>query len=112
MKEDWLYMGYPHVGKHIMAIFNDGDINIPKDQIQPTHILSTFLLCWLDTDVVAGKRYLMNLNRFLAKIHNKLPYPIDDKRLAVGKIPLGKLTQKSDLSEIKKYRFIHSIKAY
>ena len=112
MKEDWLYMGYPHVGKHIMAIFNDGDVNIAKDQIQPTHILNTFLLCWLDTDLVAGKRYLINLNRFLSKIHNKLPYPIDDKRLAVGKIPLGKLTQKSDLSEIKKYRFIHSIKAY
>ena len=41
--EHWLYMGYPHVGKHIMAIFNDGDIDIPKEQIQPTHLLKTFL---------------------------------------------------------------------
>jgi|TARA_B100001093_G_C26844561_1_gene1022136 hypothetical protein len=112
MTEHWLYMGYPHVGKHIMAIFNDGDIDIPKEQIQPTHLLKTFLLCWLDKDLVAGRKYMLNLNRFLAKIHNKLPYPIDDKKLAVGKIPLGKLTHEPDLSEIKKNRFIHSIKAY
>jgi len=95
-----------------MAIFNDGDIDIPKEQIQPTHLLKTFLLCWLDKDLVAGRKYMLNLNRFLAKIHNKLPYPIDDKKLAVGKIPLGKLTHEPDLSEIKKNRFIHSIKAY
>ena len=112
MKKDWLYMGYPHVGKHIMAIFNDGDIDIPKDQIQPTHLIKSFLLCWLDKDLFAGKKYMLNLNRFLAKIHNKLPYSLGDKKLAIGKIPLGKLTHEPDLSEIKKYRFIHSIKAY
>lgn len=112
LKKNWLYMNYPHVGKHIMAIFNDGDLDIPEDQIQPTSILKNDLAGWLDEDVTAGKRYLLNLNRFLAKIHNKLPYSIGDKRLAIGKIPLGKLTHEPDLSEIKKYRFIHSIKAY
>jgi hypothetical protein len=43
---------------------------------------------------------------------SKEPYTIGDKRLAIGKIPLGKLTKEPELSEIKKYRFIHSIKAY
>ena len=112
MRKNWLYMNYPHVGKHIMAIFNDGDIDIPQDQIQPTSILKNDLAGWLDDDVIAGKRYLLNLNRFLAKIHHKLPYTIGDKRLAVGKIPLGKLIHEPEVSEIKKYRFIHSIKAY
>ena len=112
MKKNWLYMNYPHVGKHIMAIFNDGDIDIPQDQIQPTSILKNDLAGWLDDDVIAGKRYLLNLNRFLAKIHHKIPYTIGDKKLAVGKIPLGKLIHEPEVSEIKKYRFIHSIKAY
>ena len=112
LKKNWLYMNYPHVGKHIMAIFNDGDIDIPEEQIQPTSILKNDLAGWLDDDVTAGKRYLLNLNRFLAKIHNKLPYTIGDKRLAIGKIPLGKLTHEPDLSQIKKYRFIYSIIAY
>ena len=112
LKKNWLYMNYPHVGKHIMAIFNDGDIDITEEQIQPTSILKNDLAGWLDDDVTAGKRYLLNLNRFLAKIHNKLPYTIGDKRLAIGKIPLGKLTHEPDLSQIKKYRFIYSIIAY
>jgi hypothetical protein len=112
MKQNWLYMNYPHVGKHIMAIFNDGDLAIPQDQIQPTSILKNDLAGWFDTDTIAGKRYLLNLNRFLVKISKKLPYTIDDKRLAIGKIPLGVLTHEPDLLQIKKYRFIHSIKAY
>ena len=111
MRKNWLYMNYPHIGKHIMGIFNSGDINIPKEQIIPTSVLKSNFVCWLDEDVLAGKTYLKNLNRFLAKIHNKLPYPIDDKKLAIGNIPLGRLTHEPDLLEIKRHNVVHSVKA-
>jgi hypothetical protein len=42
-------------------------------------------------------------------MHNKLPYPLEDKRLAIGKIPLGKLTHEPNKELIKQNRYIHSI---
>ena len=51
------------------------------------------------------------MNRFLARIHNKLPYALDDKRLAIGKIPLGKLCHYPDINLIAQNKYIHSIVA-
>ena len=38
-----LYMNYPHVGKEIMGIYQNYDVDIPADQIMPTSILKNDL---------------------------------------------------------------------
>ena len=104
-------MNYPHVGKELMGIFKNHDIDIPGEQIMPTSVLKNDLYGWFDTNRIWTEKNDILLNRFLARIHNKLPYALDDKRLALGKIPLGKLCHDPDINLIAQNKHIHSIVA-
>ena len=92
-----------------MGIYQNNDINIPAEQIMPTSVLKNDLFGWFNPSRVWTEKLIVQQNRFLAKIHNKLPYPLKDKRLALGKIPLGKLTHSPSKELIKQNRYIHSI---
>ena len=107
--KDHLYMNYPHVGKELMGIFQTNDLDIPAEQIMPTSVLKNDLFGWFHNSRIWDDKMSLQQNRFLAKIHNKLPYPMGDKRLALGKIPLGKLTHEPNKDIIKQNKFIHSI---
>lgn len=108
-----LYMGYPHVGKHLTELFLDNDIDIPKEQIVPTNLLANYLVCYLgegryqqriDVDV-----FMLDLLNFYRKIENKMPYKWGDKKLAIGSLPLGELVDKNvDISPLDKYKYVHS----
>ena len=108
-----LYMNYPHVGKHIIELYYDNDIDVPANHIQPTHILKPDLLAWFAKDQVATdqQKFVKKVKRWCLKIAQKLPYDVDDKRLAIGHIPLGKLTHSPDLDAINRNQYIHSIQA-
>lgn len=106
-----LYMNYPHVGKELMGIFKNHDIDIPSEQIMPTSVIKNDLYGWFNDNVFWSDQNEILLNRFLARIHNKLPYALDDKRLALGKIPLGKLCHEPDINIIAQNKYIHSIVA-
>jgi len=107
--ENHLYMNYPHVGKELMGIYQNNDINIPAEQIMPTSVLKNDLFGWFNPDRIWTDRLDIAQKRFLSKIHNKLPYSMEDKKLAIGKIPLGKLTHEPSKDLIKQNRYIHSI---
>lgn len=109
--QNHLYMNYPHVGKEIMGIYQNNDVDIPAEQIMPTSVLKNDLFGWFNPDRIWTERLDIMQKRFLAKIHNKLPYPLEDKRLAIGKLPLGKLTHEPNKELIKQNRYIHSITA-
>ena len=108
-----LYMGYPHVGKHLTELFLDNDIDIPEEQIVPTNLLANYLVCYLgegryqqriDVDV-----FMLDLLNFYRKIENKMPYKWGDKKLAIGSLPLGELVDKNvDISPLDKYKYVHS----
>ena len=112
-KENTVYMNYPHVGKHIMEIVGDNDIDVPANHIVPTHHIKADLLFHLDKtqweeDEPAVKNYI---NRWLSNnIEDKLPYPINDKRLAIGHIPVGRILNPS-IEAITANQYIHSIEA-
>lgn len=110
--ENHLYMNYPHVGKHIMEIYFDNDIYVPKDHIVPTSIIKSDLLAWFAQDrCIEADQFVKRVRRWCMQISHKLPYAPDDARLAIGYIPIGKLTHDPDINMISQNKFVHSIEA-
>jgi len=108
--DNHLYMNYPHVGKHIMEICYDNDVDVPQEHIIPTSIVKSDLLAWFAPDqCVDAKAVTKHVKRWCMQVAHKLPHAIDDPKLAIGHIALGKLTQKPDLEKISRYKFVHSI---
>ncbi len=111
-KYGWLYMNYPHVGKHISELFFDNDLDIPAHQIVPTSILKNDFYAWFDTDTQHDDNKLKKyIKRWCVQIAHKLPYPPGDPRLAIGYIPLGELVADVDHDMIAQNRYIHSVVA-
>ena len=108
-----LYMGYPHVGKHLFEMFIDNDVDIPAEQIVPTNKLINYMICYLGEgrfkQQVELDIFLMELLNFYKTVEHKMPYKWTDKRLAIGNLPLGELVDKTvDISPINKYKYVHS----
>lgn len=111
-RENTVYMNYPHVGKNITEIVQDNDTEVPEHHILPTSIVRPDLLFHLDEDRWAGKEPQLKfyINNWLKQIEHKLPYPINDKRLALGHIPIGKVVD-PDINKITDNQYIHSLEA-
>jgi len=111
-QENTVYMNYPHVGKHITEIVQDEDVDVPAHHIIPTSILRPDLLFHLDEDRWVGKQKQLEeyINNWLKQIEHKLPYPIGDKRLSLGLIPVGKIIN-PDINSIASNQYIHSVDA-
>lgn len=109
-KYGYLYMNYPHVGKHIAELYFDNDVEIPAHHIVPTSVLRNDFYAWFDSDTLHNDLLLKKyIKRWCLKISHKLPYPPDDPRMAIGYIPIGKLHSVVDHDQIVKNRYIHSI---
>jgi hypothetical protein len=105
-----LYMNYPHVGKHILELFYDNDVDIPTNHIVPTSKLKNDLVAWFgEVQYRDTKKIEKRVKRFCAKIAQRLPFDIDDPRLAIGHICLGELLHPVDEDMIAKHKYIHSI---
>ena len=110
-KKNTVYMNYPHVGKHIMELVGDNDVEVPRDHIVPTSSIRPDLLFHLDEDMWVEHEALVvdYINNWLLNIEDKLPYPIGDKRLAIGAIPIGKVSP--DINKVIANQYVHSIEA-
>lgn len=111
-RQNTVYMNYPHVGKHIAEIVQDGDVDVPSEHIIPTSLIRADLLFHLDESRWAGQEDNLKeyINNWLKQIEHKLPYPINDKRLALGHIPIGAIKD-PDINRISETQYIHSIEA-
>tara|TARA_Y100001972_G_scaffold127269_1_gene183622 strand:- start:75 stop:866 length:792 start_codon:yes stop_codon:yes gene_type:complete len=107
-----LYMNYPHVGKHFTELYFDNDVDIPKEQIQLTNKMASGLYCWLGKDMHIDKRRKLSMYKFFLTIKDKLQYEWDDPRLAIGYLPLGKITHDIDINTISQHKHLHSWKCY
>tara|TARA_R110002167_G_scaffold180341_1_gene380538 strand:- start:69 stop:848 length:780 start_codon:yes stop_codon:yes gene_type:complete len=107
-----LYMNYPHVGKHTMELWYDQDKHIPAEHIVPTSILKNDLLAWFSNDQFTNaNKTITAIKRWCVQAKVPLPYDISDPRLAIGYIPLGKLTHDPDLDAVRRNKYIHSVVA-
>jgi hypothetical protein len=110
--KNYLYMNYPHVGKHILELYYDQDYNIPSSHIVPTSLLKNDCVAWFANDQYADPtQILKTIKRWLIPMANKLPYAIDDPKLAVGHIALGKVLGEPDLDKIANNCYIYSVEA-
>ena len=82
-----LTLHYPHAGRHPMELFISRDTTCPADQILPQHKISPFhTLRFFDNEVSPE-----NFKKFYFESNLKWPAALEDPRLAVGYINLGKL---------------------
>lgn len=112
-RKNFLYANYPHIGKHILELVNDKDVDVPADHIVPTSIAKADLLGWLAPDQLLGQEAEVDtaVKNFCKQIETKLPYPVGDPRLSIGWIELGKLISEPDLHKIGQNKYVHSIES-
>ena len=111
-KTNHLYMNYPHVGKHLIELWSDNDVDVPAEHIVPTNLLKSDLLCWFAPDQCTDASAVTKaVKRWCLNISHKLPYSLDDPRLAIGHIELGQLAHKADMNRISQNKFVHSIES-
>ena len=108
-----LYMHYPHVGKHLLEVFVDNDVNVPDDHLICTNKMRNTLCGWFGDDQFVTpeeqNNLMMTLFMFYRQIMHKVPYKWKDPRLAIGYLPLGMLKNpEQDISFIKDNKYIHS----
>lgn len=106
-----LYMNYPHIGKHLLEIYYDKDLDVPEDHIKPHSLIKNTFVCWLGRNGRPWRREALTekVKNFCKKIEHKLPYDINDKRLAIGHLPLGRLAHTPDMDKVFKNQYVHSI---
>ena len=111
-RKDHLYMNYPHVGKHLIELWSDNDVDVPAEHIVPTNLLKSDLLCWFAPDQCTDASAITKaVKRWCMNISHKLPYSLDDPRLAIGHIELGRLAHTADTSRISQNKFVHTIES-
>lgn len=110
-----LYMPYPHVGKHLFELFLDHDVNIPQDQIVCTNKMSNGGYVWLGPEKYTGPNHtkiMRQIFSFYRLVQHKMPYGWGDSRLAIGYLPLAKmsttLSHEQIIHNVSKHQFLHS----
>ena len=108
-----LYMHYPHVGKHLLEVFADNDVNVPADHLICTNVMRNTLCGWFGEDrfttTIEQENLMMSLFMFYRQIMHKIPYQWKDPKLAIGYLPLGMLIDlEQDINIINDNKYIHS----
>ena len=92
----YLYINYPHVGKHFAEIVFSGDINVKQEQFQPQSIARTGFNVWLGPEV-DGSTFKNKAKKVHKVLKERLDLPEwNDPSLRLGYIPFAKL--KTDIN--------------
>lgn len=84
-----LLLHYPHVGRHPLELAVQNDLSCPADQIVCQHTISAdHSLRFSDFHPADN-----DFEKFYYSSNINWPYPLEDKRLAVGYIRLGSLVR-------------------
>lgn len=82
-----LKLHYCHVGRHPWEVFVSQDVNVPQDQIIPQYEISAYhTLTFFDTVLT-----FEDFKKFYNSSQITWPYTLENQKLAVGYINLGKL---------------------
>ena len=100
----WLYVNYPHVGKHFAEIAYSQDFNIKKEQYVPQTICRPSFHIWLGEEV--NNTTLGTFTKICENTHSKLkeqlnlPENFEDPELRCGYIPFAKLKNDINTNEL------------
>lgn len=99
-KPGYLYINYPHVGKHFAEIVFSGDVSVKKEQYHPQTIARTGFNVWLgpEIDGIGFKKRARIIHR---KLKDRLDLPdFEDPGLRLGYIPFAKLKTNINSSDL------------
>jgi hypothetical protein len=97
-----LLLHYPHVGRHPLELCLNNDCACPPEQIVPQHEISAFHTLRFHSQSVD------NFEEFYHDSKLAWPYTLDNPKLALGYIRLGKLTS-VDNKEIDKDKVMNIV---
>lgn len=104
-KPGWLYINYPHVGKHFAEIAYSMDLDIPKEQYVPQSLCRPSFHIWLG-DEITKDHIVQFKNLRLSLAHGMLTRDgwdlpdIDDPALRMGYIPFAKISDAINTNEL------------
>lgn len=84
-----LLLHYPHVGRHPFEIFTVNDLDCPPEQIICQNQISASHAMWFYHTFISPATF----KEFYTSSKISWPYSVDDPRLAVGYIRLGRLVE-------------------
>lgn len=98
----YLYIGYPHVGKHFAEIVFSNDVDIKEEQYHPQEICRTNFFCWLGKEISSPPVTFWNKAQKVHKqVKDRLNLPeMDDPALRMGYIPFAKLKTRINSNEL------------
>lgn len=101
-----LRIGYNHIGRHPLEIFYAKDINVPADQILCEHSIGPIHYIHFNNSSYDQA----NFEDFYYNSGIKWPYTLNDPRLAVGAVIIGKLkyVNNASLSENEIFSIVKS----
>jgi hypothetical protein len=82
-----LYMGYSHIGRHPVEIYHSNDLDVPHDQILPQNVIGPIHYLYFHNNKID----MEDFGKFYRDSGLQWPYELEDPRLAVGMICMGKL---------------------
>lgn len=82
-----LKIGYNHIGRHPIEIYNAKDVNVPTHQILCEHLIGPIHYLHFHT----GRYNVAGFREFYYSSGIQWPYTLDDPRLAVGHVNIGTL---------------------
>tara|TARA_B100002019_G_scaffold288283_1_gene301633 strand:- start:2042 stop:2809 length:768 start_codon:yes stop_codon:yes gene_type:complete len=103
-KPGWLYVNYPHVGKHFAEIAYTRDYEIAEHQYIPQDMCRPSFHIWLG-DEITPLMLEGNMNLLLARAHKKLKDrlnlpDLDHPDMRIGYIPFAKLSDDINTNEL------------
>ena len=99
----WLYVNYPHVGKHFAEIAYSDDFDIKKSQYIPQNICRPSFHIWLGQPIgqIEVAYFRPRLEEAYRKLQQRLDLPsLTDPSMRIGYIPFAKLKDSINTNEL------------
>ena len=102
----WLYVNYPHVGKHFAEVAYSMDFDIKKEQYVPQDHCRPSFHIWLGDPITNAElsNFWPRLSAAHFRLKDRLDLPdLEDPALRVGYIPFAKLSDDINTNELVNY---------
>ena len=97
----YLYINYPHVGKHFAEIAFSEDYDIKKEQYVPQDICRPSFFCWLGEEVSPSNAAWEKIEEAHIRLKDRLELPdLEDPSMRIGYIPFARLSGDINTNEL------------
>lgn len=103
-KFGYCYANYPHVGRHILEMYNARDEDAHDDHVLPMHKIAGDFYLWFgnDSSLILDTKKIWDIKRWFHKnnIDKIVNMKWGDPRLAIGWLPVAEIEQQIDKKDL------------